>query len=103
MLLAGGEGVSGCYEVLAHTADVGISTRAGSLNALIGNARFAIFDLKYDLDAATPETSILFELTIAPPADLLVKVLEELQAVTYHDLVCEESENGWRSRLIFDV
>jgi len=132
------------YEVLAHTADIGISTRADSLEALIGNAVFANRHM-YDLDERSPSITVRLEIAMAPPADLLVSVLAELlyrgeadelafstvaidpagngviveatgipvelldldgtpiKAVTYHDLVCEDSDDGWYARLFFDA
>jgi len=47
------------------TADTGISTRAESLEAVMGNAAFAMFDLMYDLDAASPVESVQLEVALA--------------------------------------
>jgi protein archease len=133
------------YRVLDHTADTGIETEAGSLEAVIANAAFAMFDLMYELRDAGPGAPVEVEVDLAPPPDLLVSVLGELlyrseaddvaftgvavrrdgerlvvdakavpsgslelsgppiKAITYHDLRCEEDEDGWHAQVIFDV
>jgi SHS2 domain-containing protein len=133
------------YQVLSHTADTGISTRADSLEAVIGNAAFAMFDLMFELPEDEPGIPVEIELEAAEPPDLLVSALSELlyrsevgdvaytnlavrtdgnhlvieaeahpvhalelrgppiKAVTYHDLRCEPTADGWFARVIFDV
>ena len=156
----------GWYEVVSHTADTGIVTRADSLEAVIANAAFAMFDLMYDVDGSVPGVGVPFEIAVAAgetespspavpglppmggetePPDLLVAVLGELlyrsevdglafgdfavrvdydravvrgrgypveslpvqgppiKAVTYHELRCEPTDDGWVARVIFDV
>jgi SHS2 domain-containing protein len=137
----------GRYEVLSHTADTGIVTLADSLEAVIANAAFAMFDLMYDVDDSAPGGGVPLEIAVAAeePPDLLVGVLSELlyrsevdglafgafevradddrtlvrargyrvellevqgppiKAVTYHDLRCELTDEGWVARVIFDV
>lgn len=66
------------YEQVSHTADTGIITRADSLETVIANAAFAMFDLMYSLDEAEPGASIEMEVAVADPHDLLVAVLSEL-------------------------
>ncbi len=132
------------YRVLSHTADTGIETHGETLEAVLANAAFAMFDLMYGLgDASGREVQVVVDQGEAP--DLLVAVLSELlyrseaedvaftgvairsegdrlvidadvipladlelhgppvKAVTYHDLRCEETDEGWYARVIFDV
>lgn len=133
------------YEQVPHTADIGIITKAESLEAVITNAAYAMFDLMYDLAEVEEDGSIEFEVAAAAPPDLLVAVLSELlyrsevddvafddvavrtnddrmfvrareqpvdtlelrgppiKAVTYHDLRCEPTDDGWVAQVIFDV
>lgn len=133
------------YEQVSHTADTGIVTRGATLEEVVGNAAFAMFDLMYELDDEASGTPVEFELAAASPPDLLVAVLGELlyrsevddlafndvlvrtggdrvlvrahghpvdprelrgppiKAVTYHDLRCEPTEDGWLAQVIFDV
>ena len=133
------------YEILPHTADTGIVTYGDSLEDVIGNAAFAMFDLMYDLDGAGEGVAVEFVFDDVEPPDLLVNVLSELlaeseaddiacsavdastrgahlivtasahpiddldpvgppiKAVTYHDLRCEPTEDGWLAQVIFDV
>jgi SHS2 domain-containing protein len=154
----------GPYEVLSHTADTGIVTRADSLEAVIANAAYAMFDLMYDVDGSVPGVGVPLEIAVAAeeppspaapglppmggetePPDLLMAVLSELlyrsevdgvafgdfevsaeddralvrvrgypveslevqgppiKAVTYHDLRCEPTDDGWVAQVIFDV
>lgn len=133
------------YEVLSHTADAGIVTTGASLDAVIANAAFAMFDLMYDLGSLPSGATLTFEVDRAPPEELLVSILSELlfrsetedavftdvaiehigdhvavtatahpsgglevtgppvKAVTYHTLRCEQADDGWHARVIFDV
>jgi SHS2 domain-containing protein len=135
----------GRYEVVSHTADTGIVTRADSLEGVIANAAFAMFDLMYDVDGSVPGSEVEIAIASAAPPDLLVAVLSELlyrgevdglafgdlevrvdddralvtahgypveslevqgppiKAVTYHDLRCELTDEGWVAQVIFDV
>jgi SHS2 domain-containing protein len=135
----------GRYEVVSHTADTGIVTLGDSLEAVIANAAFAMFDLMYDVDDSAPGSEVEIAIDSAAPPDLLVAVLSELlyrsevdglvfgdfevradddrtlvwargylveslevqgppiKAVTYHDLRCEPTDEGWVARVIFDV
>lgn len=87
------------YEVLPHTADTAISTRAESLEAVIGNAAFAMFDLMYGLDEASPATSVQLEVAVASPPDLLVSVLSEL---LYHSEVEDLAFAAFEVRIVGD-
>ncbi len=132
------------YQVLSHTADTGIATEGGTLEEVIANAAYAMFDLMFALDDAAPGTPVEMSVAAAPPPDLLVAVLGELlyrsevddtaytrislrrdgdrftvsaighpvpaelhgppiKAVTYHDLICEPTDDGWSARVVFDV
>ena len=131
----------GRYRVLSHTADTGIETTGATLEEVIENVVYAMFDLMYGQEIGEDAVSFTFEL--APPPELLVAVLSELlfqsevgqlafddvgarfdgdslviearsrpvselqgppiKAVTYHDLRCEPSDDGWHARVIFDV
>lgn len=66
------------YEIIDHTADVGIVTHGDDLAEVIENAAFAMFDLMYAAPAAPASGAIDFETSADAPPDLLVEVLSEL-------------------------
>jgi SHS2 domain-containing protein len=66
------------YEILSHTADVGIVTRGSGLGEVIENAAFAMFDLMYELPAAAAVDAVEFESSADGAAELLLEVLAEL-------------------------
>ena len=66
------------FEVLAHTADTGITTTADSLSDVIGNAAYAMFALMYDVAGLVPTASSDLRVGAATPEELLVEVLAEL-------------------------
>lgn len=66
------------YEIVEHTADIGIETSGGTFAEAIGNAAFGMFDLMYDLSSISARVSVVFEMSAALPSELLVDVLSEL-------------------------
>ena len=66
------------FEVLAHTADTGITTTAASLSDVIANAAYAMFALMYDLADEATAASTEVRVEAPTPEDLLVDVLAEL-------------------------
>lgn len=66
------------YEIIDHTADVGIVTHGDDLAGVIENAAFAMFDLMYPAPAAPASGAVDFEASAGAPSDLLVEVLSEL-------------------------
>ena len=66
------------YEIIDHTADIGIKAYGSSLKDLFVNAAYGMFDIIADLDGIKPSTSIKITLDGQDPEDLLVKWLDEL-------------------------
>lgn len=66
------------YEIIEHTADIGIIARGASLDELFENAAYGMFDLMFDLGTVESVTTV--EVTIAgdEPAELLYRWLSEL-------------------------
>lgn len=66
------------YRVLSHTADTAIEAQAASLDQLIENLAYGMFDLMFDLEAVEPTGSIEIEATAMQPEELIVDVLADL-------------------------
>lgn len=68
------------YEVISHTADIGIATRGGTLADVIANTAFGMFDLMYDLADVQPDIAVIVDVEAHTPPELLVDCLSELLA-----------------------
>ncbi len=66
------------YRVLSHTADTAIEAEATSLDQLIENLAYGMFDLMFDLEAVEPTGSIEIEASAMQPEELIVDVLADL-------------------------
>ncbi|MEN8235423.1 MAG: archease [Actinomycetota bacterium] len=68
------------YEILPHTADIGVLARGDTLSDVIANTAYGMFDLMYDLSVVEPETTVVVEAAAETPPELLVDALSELLA-----------------------
>lgn len=68
----------GDYELIDHTADVGIRVRAKSLGELFEKAAYAMFDILADLNLVAEREAIHLRLEALTVEDLFVKWLREL-------------------------
>lgn len=66
------------FEVLEHTADVGIRVHGGSLAELLKNAALALMSLITDRESVRPDEEIVFEVEAETGEELLVKMLSEI-------------------------
>ena len=66
------------YEIIDHTADIGIKVYGKRLEELVVNAARGMFDITADLDGLKPSTSIKIELKAANAEELLIAWLDEL-------------------------
>lgn len=66
------------YEIVSHTADVGITTRGAGLGDVIENAAFGMFDLMYATPPAAATGTVEFEIAAASAEELLLDVLADL-------------------------
>jgi SHS2 domain-containing protein len=66
------------YDIIEHTADIGIKAYGGSLKELFANSARGLFDIIADLDGLKPSTSIKIKLEAENPEELLVAWLDEL-------------------------
>lgn len=66
------------YEIIEHTADIGIKAYGKDLKDLFINAAYGMFDIIADLEGLKPATSIKVELTAGNTEELLVAWLDEL-------------------------
>lgn len=66
------------YELIDHTADIGIKVYGRDLKELFGNAAFAMFDIMADLEGL--KSSVTVEISKEAPnrEELLVSWLDEL-------------------------
>ena len=69
------------YDILPHTADVGIVARGDSLADVIANTAYGMFSLMYDLSDIRPEIEVVIKAAAESPPELLVDCLSELIAV----------------------
>ena len=67
------------YNVIEHTADIGIEVHEPTLEALFATAAFALFDLQIKTDKVRPTESVEVEATGGDLVELLVAWLSELQ------------------------
>lgn len=66
------------YEIIEHTADIGIIARGASLGELFENAAYGMFDLMFDLGTVKPVTTLEVVLPNDEPVELLYRWLSEL-------------------------
>ena len=66
------------YEQFSHTADIGVRVFGRTLEELIENAAFAMFDIIADLDGLKGDIIRDFELTAPNYEELLISWLDEL-------------------------
>jgi SHS2 domain-containing protein len=66
------------FNVLDHTADIGIVAYGNNIEALFSNAATGLFSLMTDLDTIKDVDQKLIELTAEDPEILLVEWLNEL-------------------------
>ncbi len=66
------------YEVIEHTADIGIRAYGANLKELFDNAAYGMFDIIADLEGLKPSTSVKVKLEAQNPEELLVAWLDEL-------------------------
>jgi len=66
------------YEIIEHTADIGIEVRAHQLSDLFANAAYGMFDLICDVQAVHGEIERTIEIAADDLEELLVGWLTEL-------------------------
>lgn len=66
------------YQLLDHTADLGMAVYGTSLKELYSNSAFAMFDLITDISKVEPKLSIVIEVEGNNPEELMVNWLSEL-------------------------
>ncbi len=66
------------YEIIDHTADIGIKVYGQSLKELFTNAARGMFEIIADLDGIKPATSVKIALKAENSEELLVAWLDEL-------------------------
>jgi SHS2 domain-containing protein len=66
------------YEVIDHTADLGIRVTGDSLEKVFENAGLALFDLLADFKSIKPDTRMSFSLKAEDTEELFVQWLREL-------------------------
>lgn len=66
------------YEIVEHTADIGIKVYGKTLGELFVNSARGLFDIIADLDGIKISTSIKIKLEADNPEELLVAWLDEL-------------------------
>ena len=135
------------YQLLDHTADIGIAAFGSDLAEAFGEAAYAMFDIITDVDEVKETSSYDVRVSAGNIEELLVAWLDELlyryeterilckrfvikdmsdlrlsavvfgekvdsarheikteiKSVTYHQLKVEETKDGWRVQVIFDV
>ncbi len=66
------------YEIVEHTADVGIRAFGKDLRELFKNAAFGMFNIIADLDGLKPSTTVNISSSAANHEELLVTWLDDL-------------------------
>jgi SHS2 domain-containing protein len=66
------------YEIVEHTADIGIKAYGRTLEELFINAARGLFDIIADLEGLKPSTSVPVKLEAPNEEELLVAWLDEL-------------------------
>jgi len=76
--VADARGIQGKYEIIEHTADIGICVKARSLEKLFAMAACAMFDLMVDISKVKPGQRAEISLEAETLEELLVTWLNEL-------------------------
>ena len=66
------------FEVLEHTADVGVRVYGGSFAELLKNAALALMSLIADRESVRPDEEVSFEAEAETGEELLIKMLSEI-------------------------
>lgn len=66
------------FEVLEHTADVGVRVYGGSFAELLKNAALALMSLIADRESVRPDEEVAFEAEAETGEELLIKMLSEI-------------------------
>ena len=66
------------YEIIDHTADIGMKAYGNSPEELFINAAYGMFDIIADLEGLKTSTSIKIKLEAENPEELLIAWLDEL-------------------------
>ncbi|HKQ31965.1 MAG TPA: archease [Thermodesulfobacteriota bacterium] len=66
------------FEVLEHTADVGVRVHGENLAELLKNAALALLSLITERETVRPDEEIVFEVEAETGEELLVKMLSEI-------------------------
>jgi SHS2 domain-containing protein len=66
------------FEVLEHTADVGVRVYGRNLAELLKNAALALLSLITERETVRPDEEIVFEVEAETGEELLVKMLSEI-------------------------
>jgi len=66
------------YDIVDHTADIGIRAYGKSLEELFVNAAYGMFDIIADLDGLKTSTSVKINLKAPNAEELLITWLDEL-------------------------
>lgn len=66
------------FEVLEHTADVGVRVYGGSFAELLKNAALALMSLITDRESVRPDEEVAFEAEAETGEELLIKMLSEI-------------------------
>ena len=66
------------YELLDHTADIGVIASGKDLPEVFGNAAYAMFDILTDIDGIEEANSIEVQVSATNVEELLVAWLDEL-------------------------
>ncbi len=66
------------YELIEHTADIGVRVYGADLRELFANAAYSMFDIIADLEGLTESVSVEFRVEADNYEELLVKWLDEL-------------------------
>ncbi|HVY54806.1 MAG TPA: archease [Thermodesulfobacteriota bacterium] len=66
------------YEILEHTADVGVRVYGGNLAELLKNAALALLSLITDRESVRPDEEVVFDVRAETGEELLIKMLSEI-------------------------
>ncbi len=86
------------YEIIPHTADIGIKAYGKDLKELFRNAAYAMFDIIADLDGLKASVTQSIEVKAANSEELLVAWLNELlynfytKQIIFFDFQIEEQK-----------
>ena len=84
------------YRVLSHTADTAIEAEGATLDGLVENLAYGMFDLMFDLDGVAAQHIVEVELSAPTREDLIVDVLAEL---LYEDEAADLALSSFSARI----